>query len=60
MSLGEFFCTGGDQHHVLAVFEHAAREADGIANVFDGSDCSGFQRAAVHDDGVELDVTVGI
>src|SRR5580692_10963542 len=60
MFFGEFFGTCCDEHHVLAVFEHAAREADGIVNVFDGCDCSGFQRAAVHEDGVELDVAVEI
>jgi len=58
--LGEFFRAGGDEHHVLAVFEHAARQADGIVDVLDGGDCPSFQRAAVHNDGVELDVTVGI
>ena len=45
---GEFFRAAGDQHHVFAVFEDAARQADGIVDVFDGGDCSGFERAAVH------------
>jgi len=58
--LGEFFRARRDQHHVLAVFEHAACQADGIVNVFDGGDGSGFQRAAIHEDGIELDMTVGI
>ena len=57
---GEFFRAVGDEHHVFAVFEHAAREADGIVDVLYGGDCSRFERAAVHEDGVELDVAFGI
>jgi hypothetical protein len=58
--LGEFFRAGSDEHHVLAVFEHAAREADGIVDVFYGGDGARFQRRAVHEDRVELDLAVGI
>jgi len=57
---GKFFGAGRDDHHVFGVFEHLAREADGIADAFDGGDGAGFQRFAVHDDGVELDAAFGI
>ena len=50
--LGEFLRAGGDEHHVLAVFEDAAREAYGIPYAFDGGDGAGFERVAVHEDGV--------
>jgi hypothetical protein len=57
---GEFFGAGCDDHHVLGMFENLAREADGIADAFDGGDGAGLQRFAVHDDGVELDAAFGI
>ena len=55
---GELFSARADEHHVLAIFEDAASEADGIADAFDGGDRAGFERSAVHEDGVELDAAV--
>jgi len=57
---GKFFGAGRDDHHVLGMFENLARQAYGIADAFDSSDGAGFQRFAVHDDGVELDAAFGI
>ncbi len=57
---GKLFCAGADEHHVLAFFEHAAGQADGVADPFDGGNRAGFQRSAVHHDGVELDAAVTI
>ena len=57
---GEFFGACRDDHHVFGMFENLAREAYGIADPFDGGDRAGFQRGAVHDDGVELDAAFGI
>jgi len=58
--LGKFFRAACDQHHVFAVLEDRARQTDGIVNVFDGSDCSSFQRVPVHKNRVELHVAVGV
>ena len=60
MLFGEFFRAASDQHHVFAVLQDRARQAYGIVYVFDGGDCAGFQRVAVHQDRVELHVAIGI
>jgi hypothetical protein len=52
---GESFSASGDQHHVLAFFEDEPRETNRIAHAFDGSDRTGLESRAIHDDSVELD-----
>ena len=51
----ELLGSGADQHHVLARFEHLARQANGVADALDRGDRAGAERGAVHDHGVELD-----
>ena len=57
---GKYLCARADQHHVLGFFEHAARQAYGVTDAFDGGNGAGFQRGAVHHDGVELYAAIAI
>src|SRR3989442_717419 len=57
---GEALGTGSGEQHVPAVLHHLARGGD---RVLDAAHCghpSGAQRRAVHDAGVELDLSVGV
>ena len=56
----EFFCARADQHHVLAFFINTAGQTNGIQDAFDGGNRAGFQRGAIHQDGVELYTAVAI
>src|SRR5271156_5552653 len=58
--VGEFFRAGSNEHHVFTFFQDAARKANWVAHAFNSSDRPGFQRGAVHDDGIELDTTIAI
>ena len=56
----EAFGAFGDEHHVRAIFQNFAGEADGIANALQRGDRAGAERGAVHDDGVAFDAAVEI
>lgn len=57
---GEAFSAFADEHHVRAVFEDGAGEADGIADALKSSDGTGTKSRAVHDDGVAFDAAIEI
>src|SRR5437868_1328724 len=46
--------------HVLALIKDSPRKPDGITNAFDGNNSTGFQRRAIHEDRIELNVPVSI
>ena len=57
---GKLLGTGANQHHVLAGFEHLARQANGVADALDRRYGAGPEARAIHDDGVELDVAFAV
>lgn len=59
MGGGEGFGSGADEINVRTFFEHQAGGLDGIVEALDAGDASGTKRVAFHDEGVELDATVG-
>jgi len=57
---GEFFRTSADQHHVLAFFVHPPGQTNRIGDAFDGSHGAGFERGAIHQNGIELNLAIAI
>ena len=55
----EVFGAFADEVDMGALFEDEARGVDGIAEALDAGDAAGFHATAVHEEGVELDATVG-
>ena len=56
--LRELFRAFADEHHVRTFLEQTAGEADGIADALDGSNRTGLESRAIHDDCVELNAAV--
>ncbi len=59
MRLRELFGAFADEVDVGTFFEDEARGVDGIAQAFDAGDAACFHAASVHEEGVELNATVG-
>jgi len=59
VGLGELLGSGTDEIDVLAVFEDEAGGLNGIAEALDAGYATSLHAAAVHEEGVELDATVG-
>ena len=57
---GKYFRALSHQHHMFAIFEHGARQPDGIAYALDGRHRSGAQRLAIHHHGVQFHAAVAI
>src|SRR5439155_24998020 len=57
---GKQFRARTGQSHVLAAVQHESGELDGIKDTLDGNDGAGFQRAAIHENGVHLNVAITI
>jgi hypothetical protein len=57
---GETLCAFGYEHHVGAILEDGAGEANGVADTLQGSDGAGPKVFAVHDDGVAFDAAIEI
>ena len=55
-ALGAF----GDQHHVRALFENGARQADGIPDAVQAGDGSRAKSGRVHDDRITFDLAIEI
>ena len=59
MGVGELFSAGTDEVDVRAFFEYEAGGLNGIAKALDTGYAAGLHAAAVHEQGVKLDASVG-
>ena len=59
VGVGKAFRAFPDEVDMGALFEDEARGVDGVAQVFDAGDATGFHAASIHEEGVELNAAVG-